>query len=243
MLVFCFADLFAEKVTIKAKSLTMRGLLIEAARQVNKIVLIEADDPSLVKKYYDCEVEFESVIAAYLSYFKRSYGVTLVRSDRRDVLVLGLNDEDRQRIKQRKIEAQGSEIQESRKSRKSLWERMFAIDEKQQPQEKKPTIKKMIYPENAPKEVEREVDLRMKIEILSEKPFVFPNQSKKDDLEPIQLKIKRGSGLKINKNKLSKELPNLEPKNSSSRSPETKHSQKKTEADQEKPDAPSYPDL
>lgn len=173
----CFADLPAEKVTIQQKSLTMRGLLIEAARQVERIVLLEADDPAQEKKYYDCEVEFESVVSAYLNYYKNKYGVELKRSDRRDVLILGLSDEDRETLSKKREAAAAVELEKNRKNRKSLWQRMMDLDKEEKPQPK-PSIKKMIYPEVKSTGVERKSDSRMKIEILPPSSTTSPKTKK-----------------------------------------------------------------
>lgn len=239
--VVCFAELVAEKVKIEQKSLTMHGLLIEAARQLNKIVLLEVDDPSLQKKYYDCEVEFDSVVGTYINYFKEKYGVTLVRSDREGILILGLTDEDRKRLQKLKMESAKPVFEFGREKRKSLMDRMFSLDknsqEKPAPQ---PSIKKMVYPEE--KEVERKTDHRMKIEILSDDPVELKSAGKKSKEKDSGL-ILFAPGPKIKKKSEKEELPNLESSLSSKKSAEDKDPQQKIKADKKEDKPSALPDL
>jgi len=91
---FYSCSLFGATVKIKAQKLSMSELLVEAARQVGKIVLFEQEDPKPNVIFYDCEVNFDDVVSAYIGYYQNHYGVVLSRIDNENIVILKVSKEN-----------------------------------------------------------------------------------------------------------------------------------------------------
>ena len=211
---FYSCSLFGATVKIKAQKLSMPELLVEAARQVGKIVLFEQEDPKPNVVFYDCEVDFDDVVSAYIGYYQNHYGVALERTDNENIVILKVSKENEpmsyfdENMVGETISAEVVPNEISPKSFviKGWWRRIFAGKGKSGIAEDEGVaapIKALHYGDSEATEKEAtdlqkpnydqnwDVPSKMKVEILSSKPsrskYFHSNEEIASDLDVIEL--------------------------------------------------------